>query len=92
MDTTEIVNNIKVQSVSTSRFELSALPQVTTAQLIQKLFLRVWIIFASVILMVGTLIFILFLHIFKIFRKIKLSDPFHDSRRHPLNDPHAPRG
>jgi hypothetical protein len=53
---------------------------------------KVLILLASVILMFATCLLIAYLHAYKIFRKFKLADPFHDSRKHPLNDPHAPRG
>ncbi len=56
------------------------------------LFTKTWIVLASVILMFATCLLIAYLHAYKIFRKIKIADPFHDSRKHPLNDPHAPRG
>lgn len=54
--------------------------------------LTVWISAASVILMLATIGLIAILHLFKFFKRIKWPDPFHDSRRHPLNDPSAPRG
>ena len=64
----------------------------TMTEQLNKLFTKIWILFASVILMLATCLLIIYLHIFKLFKKFKLLDPFHDSRRHPLNDPHAPRG
>lgn len=56
------------------------------------LFTKVLILLASVVLMFATCLLIAYLHAYKIFRKLKLPDPFHDSRKHPLNDPHAARG
>jgi len=53
---------------------------------------KVLILLASVILMFATCLLIAYLHAYKTFRKFKLADPFHDSRKHPLNDPHAARG
>ncbi|MCB9771591.1 MAG: hypothetical protein H6754_03490 [Candidatus Omnitrophica bacterium] len=55
-------------------------------------FTKAWILVASVILMFATCLLIAYLHAYKIFKKIKMPDPFHDSRKHPLNDPHAARG
>lgn len=61
-----------------------------------RLFTRILIGLGSFIVMIIAGIFIVFVHIFKLasnqFLKTKVSDPFHDSRRHPLNDPGAPRG
>jgi len=56
------------------------------------LFTKTWILLASVILMLATCLLIAYLHIYKMFKKLKIPDPFHDSRKHPLNDPHAARG
>ena len=55
-------------------------------------FTKTWILVASVILMFATCLLIAYLHAYKIFKKFKMPDPFHDSRKHPLNDPHAARG
>ncbi len=56
------------------------------------LFTKIWILLASVILMFATCLLIAYLHAYKVFRKFKSPDPFGDSRKHPLNDPHAARG
>ncbi len=53
---------------------------------------KILILLASVVLMIATCLLIVYLHAYKIFIKIKKPDPFHDSRKHPLNDPHAARG
>ncbi len=56
------------------------------------LFTQTWILLASGVLMIATCLLIAYLHVYKVFRKFKIPDPFHDSRKHPLNDPHAARG
>ena len=70
----------------------SLTPKKTITGHLKKLFTKIWIFFASIILMLATCLLIIYLHAFKLFKKFKLLDPFHDSRRHPLNDPHAARG
>lgn len=56
------------------------------------IFTKAWILLASVVLMFATCLLIAYLHVYKAFKKFKIPDPFHDSRKHPLNDPHAARG
>ncbi|MBI5200357.1 MAG: hypothetical protein HY925_02120 [Elusimicrobia bacterium] len=47
---------------------------------------------ATIPIMAGTVLAIALVHLVKRFRSLSGRDPFHDSRRHPLNDPGAPRG
>lgn len=63
------------------------------------LFLKIWITLGSFILMVAVIFLIIIVHFAKFINRFfindsdnKTSDPFHDSRRHPINDPNAPRG
>ncbi len=56
------------------------------------LFTKAWILVASIILMFATCLLIAYLFVYKIFIKFRMPDPFHDSRKHPLNDPGAARG
>lgn len=65
---------------------------ITAREVNTTIFTRIWILLASVILMIATCLLIAYLHIYKMFIRFKMPDPFHDSRKHPLNDPHAPRG
>jgi hypothetical protein len=58
----------------------------------KKTLVKVSICLASIVIMAVTAVLIAALHLFKTFRKIRLLDPFHDSRRHPLNSPRAARG
>lgn len=90
-----VLNNVPVvekqetkpSSPHRARVEIIGPREVNTT-----LFTKIWILLASVILMFATCLLIAYLHAYKIFRKIKKPDPFHDSRKHPLNDPSAPRG
>lgn len=58
----------------------------------RKIGTKVLICLASVLIIAVTALLIVALHLFKAFRKVRLIDPFHDSRRHPLNSPAASRG
>lgn len=58
----------------------------------KKIGTKILICLASVLIIAVTVLLIVALHLFKAFRKIRLFDPFHDSRRHPLNSPTAARG
>ncbi len=40
----------------------------------------------------SALILVVAVHVVKFFHSIRLRDPFHNSRQHPLNSPNAPRG
>ena len=78
----------KVRTVAErQRLEIIGAREVNTT-----IFTKTWIFLASIILMIATCLLIAYLHVYKTFKKIKLPDPFHDSRKHPLNDPHAARG
>jgi hypothetical protein len=83
--------NAQEKTISTSggrqRIEIISAREVNTT-----LFTKTWILLASVILMFATCLLIAYLYVYKIFIKFKMPDPFHDSRKHPLNDPHAARG
>jgi len=65
---------------------------ITAREVNTTMFTKTWILLASVILMFATCLLIAYLHIYKMFIKFRMPDPFHDSRKHPLNDPHAARG
>jgi hypothetical protein len=65
---------------------------ITAREVNTTIFTKTWILLASVILMFATCLLIAYLHIYKMFIKFRMPDPFHDSRKHPLNDPHAARG
>ncbi len=58
--------------------------------------MKAWVWLGSFIIMIMAAIFIVFVHIYKFINSAvsggKMKDPFHDSRKHPLNDPNAPRG
>ncbi len=58
----------------------------------KKILVKIAICLASVLIIAVTVVLIAALHLFKVFRKVRLFDPFHDSRRHPLNSPAASRG
>ncbi len=58
----------------------------------KKLLLKICIAISTVFVMLGTIILIVIFHVAQFFRKLRIRDPFHDSRRHPLNSPGAPRG
>ena len=81
------IKETKNPSADRSRPEIIGAREVHTTILT-----KILILLASVILMIATCLLIAYLHAYKIFRKIKKPDPFHDSRKHPLNDPHAARG
>ncbi len=60
-----------------------------------KLWVRIFAVTGSIVIMTGTSILIVILFLLSLFNKGKQGnekDPFHDSRCHPLNDPDAPRG
>ncbi|MCC6759072.1 MAG: hypothetical protein IT395_05570, partial [Candidatus Omnitrophica bacterium] len=65
---------------------------ITAREVNTTVFTKTWILLASVILMFATCLLIAYLHIYKMFIKFRRPDPFHDSRKHPLNAPHAARG
>lgn len=52
----------------------------------------IWISCATIIIMLMAAILIVVVHVVKFFVRLRVRDPFHDSRRHPLNSPEAPRG
>ncbi|MBF0479301.1 MAG: hypothetical protein HQL26_07435 [Candidatus Omnitrophica bacterium] len=56
--------------------------------------IKILLSLASVAVTLLALAAIVLFHVLKFFihLKMKIVDPFLDSRRHPLNDPHAPRG
>ncbi|OGX39382.1 MAG: hypothetical protein A3D87_08900 [Omnitrophica WOR_2 bacterium RIFCSPHIGHO2_02_FULL_50_17] len=58
----------------------------------RSLLIKVAISCASVIIMAMAAALIVVVHIAKFLKRIIFRDPFHDSRRHPLNSPEAPRG
>ena len=58
----------------------------------KKIFLKICLGVSTLFIMLGTIFLILVFYVAKFFRKINWRDPFHDSRRHPLNSPGAPRG
>lgn len=62
----------------------------------KKLFIKAVMVLGSLMIMIVLSIMVVFVHLanfvnLKIFNRRRI-DPFHDSRRHPLNDPDAPRG
>ncbi len=91
-----VLNNIPVVDKQETKVrtvaERQRLEIITAREVNTTIFTKIWIFLASIVLMFATCLLIAYLHIYKAFRKIKLPDPFHDSRKHPLNDPHAPRG
>ena len=58
----------------------------------QNLLVKIAVAGATIVVMLGTALLIVIFYIAKLFRKLKVKDPFHNSRQHPLNSPEAPRG
>lgn len=87
------LNNIPVVEKKQNEISSKPRPEIIGAREVHTtLFTKVLILLASIVLMIATCLLIAYLHAYKIFRKFKIPDPFHDSRKHPLNDPHAARG